>query len=158
VQTLLLSIEELGMLPPSEMLGGAGNLAFLGPWLLFAPLVAWWRRGRPGVRALATARADHLLLASLLLAFLGLTVLLSRTKVLLAPLVAIAVAGLLTDAGAPPARAASRAPRDREARRRPGPSPGHAFLLVLFAGTLVGNAAVSASLAMTRSSRIEPEF
>src|SRR5262249_6799372 len=56
------------------------------------------------------------------------------------------------------ARAASRAPRDREARRRPGPSPGHAFLLVLFAGTLVGNAAVSASLAMTRSSRIEPEF
>jgi asparagine N-glycosylation enzyme membrane subunit Stt3 len=163
IETLLLSIEELSVLPPLPLTIGAMNLAFLGPWLVLAPLGFWLLAGRPGWRRIAAMRADHLLLITIGAAFLVLTVLLARTKVLLAPLAAVVAAGLLNRLlqPVPPGRPAR--PPSRGTRRAAVPAPAHgtsvrrmmAALLVL---CVAGNAAVSVGIAGSRDSRPEPEF
>jgi hypothetical protein len=115
---LMLSIEELGTVSPIVLLIGAMSLGFLGPWLVASPLVYWLAAGRPGWKKIvAGIPSRHFVLAGLTVAMLVLALFMYRTKVLLAPVVAVAVAGLLPRLLAP-AWPRPRRPRDRESERR----------------------------------------
>jgi hypothetical protein len=152
----MLSVEELAPVSPAALLVGAMNLACLGPWFVATPLLAWLAAGRPRPSALQSVRPDHALLFFLALAFGALTVLVYRTKVLLAPVVAVSVAGalaaLLTDgAKAAPVRARSRRPRERP---RSGGGGTRRFLVGLLVACLAGNAILAVVIARTRESRL----
>jgi hypothetical protein len=156
-ERLLLSIEELATLAPAPLMVGAMNLGFLGPWLLLAPVILWFLAGRPGIAHLAKLRADHLLIGVIALAFALLTLLVYRTKVLLAPLVAVVAAGALQALLAP--RLATAQARDRQrAKRKPASTGTRAMLAAILCTCVFGNLWLSVVIAQTRDSRLEADF
>jgi hypothetical protein len=164
LETLMLTVEELGPLPPAPLLVGAMNLAFLGPWLLLTPLVLWWLLGRPDAGRLGELRAQHVWLAVVSCTFVALTLLFYRSKVLLAPVVAEIVAGALQALLAPRAAAGDARPRPRtrgaQARNTPArPGAGARTLLAaLLLACLAGDGVLSVVIARTRESRLDADF
>ena len=176
IAALLLNVEELGGAGPAELFGPA-HLSWLGAWCAGALALRWLAAGRPAPARLGVRPAPALfafLCAALTLA----TLLFVRDKVLLAPLVAVVIGGLVSWAlGAetrPSAAAvdrgsagpAARSPRRegrRDARRGGGtrrPAAwSRAARLVSLAALLVCAAVTlyqSAGLALTRRSRLDP--
>lgn len=148
---LALSVEELQGGSPGSLLG-AGELSWLGVAFVAAPL-AWWlaRRPRGGVAALAPAPA---LLAFLAAALTAVTLLFTRNKIVLAPLAAVVIGSLVAALTAPAPAAPQAAPRRRGAARPMGTL--RPALLALLALAFVLTARDALTLALTRTSRLEP--
>jgi len=165
---LMLVIEELGSLSPAALFFGAINFAFLGPWLLGAPVILWLAAGRPGASRLRELPAHAWFLAGITVALLLLSMFVHRAKVLAAPAAVVVAAGVLpallapfARAGAAPAPAQTPAARPRRgsphrgARAGTPDAPGlRAVLVALLALCVAANAWMSVAVAATRSSRL----
>jgi hypothetical protein len=157
MSSIALSVTELQGSTIGELFG-PGALSWLGVPFVAAPLV-WLvaRRRIGGIRArLAPAPA---LLAWLSAGLVAVTVLFSRNKIVLAPLVAVVIGGLF-QALAPtgPTDAEPRPPRPRGRGRGAGTgSLIRNTARALLAALILATAWDAVSLALTRESRMEPD-
>ncbi len=166
-EMLMLSVEELSAVTPPALLVGAMFLAWLGPWFALAAPLFGWLRGHTRPRP-STWRADHVFLAVVAIAWFVLSVMFYRTKVLLAPVVAVIVAGLLqralergfgrTASQPAAARAPGRPGRGRTpaTTSRPGRGLGVAISLGILAST-IATAAIAVQITATRHSALDPD-
>ena len=165
-EMLMLSVEELSAVTPPALLVGAMFLAWLGPWFALAAPLFGWLGGRTRPRP-AAWRADHVFLAVTAIAWFVLSVMFYRTKVLLAPVAAVVVAGLLQRAavrgfGRGTAKSAAAAPaRGARGRRsataaRPGRGLGIAVSLGILVSA-VATTAIAVQVTATRQSALDPD-
>jgi hypothetical protein len=147
---LLLQVEELYGLTTAGLLFGPQQFLALGVWLLAAPFLFVWLgtqpvRGSKTALTPATNSPARWLLAFLTVAFALLTLLMVRSKVVLAPLAAIVCGGLSTvlrSRGTPRARVATPALKS--------------WLAILFALSVVATAVCGVMLGLSRTSRLDP--
>jgi hypothetical protein len=150
ITMLMLGVEEPFALSPLALFSPQ-QLSAAGVWFVAAPLVLLWGRGRAGIARAAPAPT---LLAFLALAFTAMTLLFPANAVVAAPVVAIVLgwvwASLLrAPAGSPSGAASRRASPKRRAR----------FAIQLaFMACLSATAIAGSMLALSRRSRLEPDF
>lgn len=167
-EALMLSVEELSAVMPAALLVGAMFLAWVGPWFALAAPLSGWLRGHTRPRP-SSWSASHVFLAAVAIAWFVLSVMFYRTKVLLAPVAAVVVAGLLQRAiaggfgraPAGPKPAPARAPaRGGRVRQASAPRPGRGLGVVVTLGILVSiaaTAAIAVQVTATRRAELEPE-
>lgn len=151
---LLLGVDELSGTAPGEWLS-AGVLSWLGAWFVLLPALFWWRAGRPSPARLRDAGAAGMLYVALCVALVVVTALLTRAKVILAPLVAIGCGGSLL--AILPAPAGEPAARPKRARAPRGNGIGARVILAgAFAACVIVTARDGIGLATTRRSHLDP--
>jgi len=91
---LQLTVQEMAATPPMGLMG-PGFLSLSAPWFVASPLLAWFAAGRPGPRKLRQSNDGLALFVTYCAGALLATLLFDRNKVLLGPLVAVALGAVL---------------------------------------------------------------